>query len=77
MDDNGVVHLSFARQKTSGTTQPTGIYYANFDGTTWVGPITIIEPTSPGTLRLYTNEITIGRNGIVHLAYEKLRLPWE
>ncbi|MDH5482724.1 MAG: PKD domain-containing protein [Candidatus Bathyarchaeota archaeon] len=71
MDDNGKVHMSFARQKTvwPRDTAPTGIYYAKYDGTSWSAPIPIYENMSPGYLCLYTNDITIGRNNIVHLAY--------
>ena len=71
MDDNGTVHMSFARQKTSWPrdTSPTGIYYARYDGISWSAPITIYEELSPTYLLLYTNDITIGRNNIVHLAY--------
>jgi len=71
MDDNGMVHISFARQKTvwPRDTAPTGIYYARYDGISWSAPIPIYESMSPGYLCLYTNDITIGRNNIVHLAY--------
>lgn len=71
MDDNGIVHMSFARQKTwwPRDTAPTGIYYARYDGTNWSTLIAIYEDLSPGYLLLYTNDITIGRNNTVHLAY--------
>jgi hypothetical protein len=71
MDDNGIVHMSFARQKTfwPRDTAPTGIYYARYDGTNWSGPITIYEDLSPGYLLLYTNDIVVGMNNTVHLTY--------
>jgi len=71
MDDNGIVHMSFARQKTwePRDTAPTGIYYARYNGTNWSGPITIQEELSPTDLFLYTNDIFVGMNNTVHLAY--------
>jgi hypothetical protein len=71
MDDNGIVHMSFARQKTwwPRDTAPTGIYYARYDGTSWSAPIPIYENLSPGYLWVGVNDIIIGRNNMVHLAY--------
>lgn len=71
MDDNGIVHMSFARQKTwwPRDTAPTGIYYARYDGTSWSAPIAIYENLSPGYLWVGVNDIIIGRDNIVHLVY--------
>jgi hypothetical protein len=71
MDDNGIVYMSFARQKTwwPRDTAPTGIYYARYDGTSWSAPIPIYENLSPDYLWVGVNDIIIGRNNIVHLAY--------
>jgi hypothetical protein len=70
MGSDGVVHLSFARQKQYDTNQPTGIYYTRYDGTAWAAPILVQENLSPGKLKLYTNDITIGENhDTIHIAY--------
>lgn len=71
MDDNGIVHMSFARQKTwwPRDTAPTGVYYARYDGTDWSAPIIIYENLSPGYLWVGWNDIAIGRNNMIHLVY--------
>ena len=71
MEENGMVHLTFARYKQhmprEGT--PTGIYYARYDGAKWSSLIPIYEDMSPGQLMLYHTDIIVGRDGIIHVAY--------
>lgn len=70
MGEDGVVHMTFARAKKFDTNQPTGIYYARYDGSGWSAPIPIQEEMSPGTLRLYTNDIKVGKDeNTIHVAY--------
>ncbi|UCE74633.1 MAG: exo-alpha-sialidase [Methanomassiliicoccales archaeon] len=70
MGDNGYVHMVFCREKQFNTNQPVGVYYARFDGTSWTPPIIIKENLSPGTLWLYTADITVGANDdTIHIAY--------
>lgn len=70
MDGSGVVHMSFTRTKQFNTDQPTGIYYSRYDGTDWLAPIPIQEELTPGTLRLYTTDITVGSyDNTIHIAY--------
>jgi hypothetical protein len=70
MDDSGIVHMSFARAKKFNTDLPAGIYYSRYDGTNWLGPIPIQEELAPGTLRLYTTDITVGSfDNTIHVAY--------
>ncbi|UCG69615.1 MAG: exo-alpha-sialidase [Thermoplasmata archaeon] len=70
MGEDGVVHMTFARAKKFNTNQPTGIYYARYDGSGWSAPIPVQEEMSPGTLRLYTNDIKVGKdNNTIHVAY--------
>jgi hypothetical protein len=68
MDDNGVLHMSFMRQKTYNTSDTTGVYYANYNGILWSLPITI-EESSGSTYFLGSSDITVGRNGTLHLSY--------
>lgn len=69
MDDNGIVHMVFARAKQYATYQPTGIYYARYDGVNWYGPITIEEIMNPLYYRLYTTDIIVGVDNTIHVAY--------
>jgi hypothetical protein len=70
MDSVGTVHMSFTRAKQFNTDQPTGIYYSRYDGTDWLAPTPIQEDMTPGTLRLYITDITVGSyDNTIHIAY--------
>ncbi len=70
MGSDGIVHMIYCRMKDSDTNQPTGVYYTQYDGSTWLTPIVIQESLTPSKLLLYTTDIIVGMNdNTIHLAY--------